>query len=326
MARESRSIDALFDELASLPDNWHAAGMLGLPVLREIHRQLEGRRIRCSAETGTGRSTLLMSHLSDCHYVFALDLGDSLQRARESPLLNARSVRFIEGPSQRTVRSFSFPEKLQFALIDGPHAFPFPFLEYWALYPHLEEGALLVVDDIHIPTINWLYQFLLEEPMFEPVSVVVETALFRRTSASLFDPFGEGWWLQPFNERRFPMSHDGRSSRAKEAPSRDSYRARLVPLVETWRRRGTRVAVFGIGPHTGVLLDHVPELEGLPIVAYLDSDPAHEGHTYRNRPIEQPAWAGSHVDLVVCSSFEHEMTQLGLLDSVAVKVVLSHLP
>jgi hypothetical protein len=73
------------------------------------------------------------------------------------------------------------------------------------LYPHLDEGALLILDDIHIPTIFRLFAFLREEEMFDFLGVAATTAFFRRNSAPLFDSLGEGWWWQKYNEKRFPV-------------------------------------------------------------------------------------------------------------------------
>ncbi len=87
-------------------------------------------------------------------------------------------------------------------LIDGPHGFPFPELEYFFFYPHLKTGALLVIDDIQIPTIGRLADFLSEDRMFERVELIGATAVFRRTDAPTLDPFGDGWWLQDYNRRR----------------------------------------------------------------------------------------------------------------------------
>ena len=40
---------------------------------------------------------------------------------------------------------------LQLVLLDGPHGCrDSPVLEYYFLYPRLEGGALLILDDIHI--------------------------------------------------------------------------------------------------------------------------------------------------------------------------------
>src|SRR5262249_10283954 len=70
-------------------------------------------------------------------------------------------------------------------------------------YPHLDVGGLLVVDDIHIPTIFRLFSFLRDEEMFDFLGVSHTTAFFRRNAMPLFDPFGDGWWLQRYNMKRF---------------------------------------------------------------------------------------------------------------------------
>jgi hypothetical protein len=94
---------------------------------------------------------------------------------------------------------------LQLVLIDGPHGYPFPELEYFYLYPQISEGGLLILDDINIPTIFNLFTFIREDRMFELLEVVETTAFFRRTREDLFDPFGDGWWLQEYNRKRFPI-------------------------------------------------------------------------------------------------------------------------
>jgi len=39
------------------------------------------------------------------------------------------------------------------------------------------------------------------------VEVVQEkTAFFRRTDKPLFDPYGDGWWLQNYNKNRNPIT------------------------------------------------------------------------------------------------------------------------
>jgi hypothetical protein len=188
----------------------HRAGSLMPLTLRAIARHASARRIRHSAETGTGKSTILLSHLSEHHTVFALGEGDGSMEQARSRLLRADRVEWVLGPSQRTLPRHAFAHRLQLALIDGPHGYPFPELEYYFLYPQLDEDALLIVDDINIPTVHRLYTFLLEEPMFAALEVVGNTAFFRRTGAPTFDPLGDGWWNQPFNNRRHPVPESPR--------------------------------------------------------------------------------------------------------------------
>ncbi len=202
------SIQHLLSEISRLPLDWHGAGSLRPRVLEAIARYAAEREIRCSVETGTGRSTLLLSHLSQNHIVFAKNDrgdGDSLARVQQSPLLRSQVVTFVVGPTQRTLPSYQFHEPLQFVLLDGPHGYPFPELEYYFIYPNLKEHALLILDDIDIPTIFNLFSFLREDAMFTHLETVHTTAFFERTRAPLFDPLADGWWLQKYNRSRHPI-------------------------------------------------------------------------------------------------------------------------
>ena len=114
-------------------------------------------------------------------------------------MLRPNVVTFVEGPTQVTLPAHRFTEKLQLVLLDGPHAYPFPDLEYYYLYPHLDVGALFILDDIHIPTVHNLFQFLRQDAMFELDEVVERTAFFTRTNAPVFDPVGDGWQEQNYN-------------------------------------------------------------------------------------------------------------------------------
>ena len=183
-------------------------------VLRAIARYCDKKgEIARSVETGSGKTTLLFSHLSREHKVFAME-GDnrSITVVRDSPLLERSTVTFYEGPTQVTLPQHKFEQKLQLALLDGPHGYPFPELEYYYLYPHLETNAMLLVDDIHIPTIRRLFEFLREDEMFRLQQVVDTTAFFVRTEAPLFDPLADGWWLQTYNKKRFPTGLPIRTS------------------------------------------------------------------------------------------------------------------
>jgi len=335
------SIAEVLKGLAALPEDWHAAGCLEMPNLEGLARHASTRKIRRSVETGTGKSTLLLSHLSEHHLCFSLDdaksLGDghSLERASGSSLLKPGVVNFVVGPTQQTLMAHTFSEPLQLVFIDGPHGYPFPDLEYFKLYPHLETGGLLVVDDIHIPTIRNLFNFLREDPMWCLLETVGKTAFFERTSAPTFSQSGDDWWLQPYNTRRFPVPYHDLNSLNDDSPvfmgageteaDPAVYRKRLLPLLGRWASDGKRVAIFGTGAHTDFLWSALPELWRVNIVAYLDTKAENTGSTYRNVKVQTPEWTAENADVVLCSSFEHELTQMAFLDAMpSVKVVLSH--
>jgi len=203
---KSQIVEPRPEAIAALPADWHAAGTMGASVLHAIARHAAKRQVLRSAETGSGKTTLLFSHLSAEHKVFALEGDDgSITVVRNSPLLNSSTVEFVEVPTHVTLPNQRFGNKLQLVLIDGPHGYPFPEMEYFYFYPRLDKDALLIVDDIHIPTIHRLYEFLMEDEMFRLIEVVQNTAFFARTESPLFDPYGDGWWVQEFNKRRFPF-------------------------------------------------------------------------------------------------------------------------
>jgi len=317
----------LLAALGALPGDWHGAGCLEMPNLEALARHAAARHVRRSVETGAGKSTLLLSHLSDHHLVFAIDDGGSLTRARDSFLLRRDTVEFVDGPSQHTLMNHQFSEPVQLVFIDGPHGFPFPNMEYWKLYPHLEQGGLLVIDDIHIPTIRQLFDFLKEDEMFRLIETVGKTAFFERTTAETFSPVGDGWWLQNYNQRRFPVQYQNVSLGAGDIETDPAtYRERLVPLIQRWMADDVRVAIFGSGGHTDYLFRIVPELEQLRLAAYLDTNPSVHGTTYRGVEIHPPSWAPGNADVILCSSYAHELTQLAVLDTIPVKAVLSHPP
>jgi hypothetical protein len=194
------SPEQILEQIAEIAPNLHSAGTLSRQVLRALFRHAAKRRIDYSAETGSGATTLLLSHLSKNHTVFALDTGDgSVSNAKASALLKHSAVTFVEGPTQQTLPRYEFNHKLQAVIIDGPHAYPFPDLEYYFLYPHLDQGALLVLDDIHIRSVHNLFEFMRADRMFQLHEVVRSTAFFTRTGAPTFDAKEGSWREQNYN-------------------------------------------------------------------------------------------------------------------------------
>jgi hypothetical protein len=199
-------MDLVLAQVATLPQDWHAEGSLENVTLEAIVRHAP-TQVRHSVETGTGRSTLVLSHISKEHTVFALP-QTSMKAVRESSILREEVCTFVEGPTQTTMRQHQFPA-LDLAILDGPHAYPFPELEYFMVYPHLQPGALLVIDDIHIPTIGHMWDILREDAMFDEIETVQTTGFLRRSDVPAFPSDGDGWEFQNYNTRRYPNRNVG---------------------------------------------------------------------------------------------------------------------
>ena len=256
---EGPDLEAIKRRISEIAPSLHTACTFAARTFDAILRHAVQKPIRNSAETGSGASTLLFSHLSENHTVFALDDNSgSVVNVRRSPLLRENRVTFIEGPTQQTLPRHRFDEKLQLALIDGPHAYPFPDLEYYFLYPHLDTGALLILDDIHIRSVHNLFDFLRHDAMFDLVEVVGSTAFFRRTAAPVFNPLGDGWPEQGYNKKPLPR-YVWRQSARSLIPSR--LRSRL----QRWRRSKGSLEILsprqGESVHaTGIVKGRAPGL------------------------------------------------------------------
>ena len=206
------------------PQN-HVGGVFGTETLRRLEVILPARMER-SVETGCGKSTILFSNLSDRHKVFALDDRkwggkSSVEFFLGCPLSRPERVEFVFGPTQKTLPVHDAHAPYDLIMLDGPHGYPFPELEYLSLYPHLKKGGFLVVDDVHCPTIGRFADFLAEDEMFECIALLEATAVFRRTDAPTFDPYGDGWWAQRYNRRR--VSPRRKDCYLHDGPVRDTF-------------------------------------------------------------------------------------------------------
>jgi len=153
---------------------------------------------RSSAETGCGGSTIVLSHASDRHTAFAIDGKDrTITELRKVSDLRAGKVLFVEGETKDTLPRYRFEGELDLVLLDGPHAYPLPQVELAYLFPWIRIGGWLVVDDIQIPSVYEMFDFLRKESSVVLEEVVVRTAFFRRTGVAEHSP--DGWARQGIN-------------------------------------------------------------------------------------------------------------------------------
>ena len=183
----------------------------------------------------------MFSRFSEAHTAYCYD-----DRAHDNSSVNfatgysgfkAEKVSWVFGPTQETILSHRPSEPLDMVLIDGPHGYPFPELEYFFIWHLLKPGAILVLDDIHIPNIRAMYDFLCEDDMFYPLHVVATTAFFQRTDAPAFDRTGDNWWRQRFNLQNFPAWQIEGHRPALEVPFSLSFAGRRTRRCD-WLRRG----------------------------------------------------------------------------------------
>jgi hypothetical protein len=159
------------------PTSW----ALPEPVLRYMRQHL-GPGMR-TLETGAGYSTVIFAVSGADH--ICVTPAENEKTEILSYLQNFDvpvRVKFAVGFSE-TVLPAICPElrELDFVFIDGAHRFPMPVLDFHYAASRLKIGGLLGVDDVHIPSVKVLYDFLAgEEDDWQLVHEVEHTAFFKR--------------------------------------------------------------------------------------------------------------------------------------------------
>lgn len=151
-----------------------------------------------SAETGCGGSTIVLSQVSQHHVAFAIEgQNRTITGLLQQSDLQTENVVFVEGETKDTLPGYRFEGQLDMALLDGPHAYPLPQIEFAYLFPRIRQGGWLVIDDIQIPSVYELFRFLKREDSVALEEIVVRTAYFRRVK--VFEPQPDGWTQQGMN-------------------------------------------------------------------------------------------------------------------------------
>ena len=155
-------------------------------------------------ETGCGYSTIAFAAAGAAHTVVSPDAGEQ-ERVRawcaEREIPTERVAFVVEGSDTWLPREC--PDALDLVLIDGNHAFPWPFLDWFYTAPRLNVGGLVVVDDTHLKTGAMLRDFLDgEEGRWKRVETFKQTAVFAKLVENAVEP---EWQNQPWGaepERR----------------------------------------------------------------------------------------------------------------------------
>lgn len=147
-------------------------------------------------ETGCGVSTAVFAVRGARHMSVFLDEqeGAIFKRWADSRDINLDKVELRWGGSDVVLPTLA-PGALDLVFIDGNHGFPMPILDWFYSCSHLKQGGLLVVDDVQIPGVQRLTEYLDHDDRWQPERRGVKWKAYRRLAAG---SLSENWWPQKF--------------------------------------------------------------------------------------------------------------------------------
>nr|WP_141657321.1 class I SAM-dependent methyltransferase [Thiocapsa sp. KS1] len=158
-------------------------------------------------ETGLGLSTLLFVLLGTEHTCVApwtSEIEGLFSHCRERGIATDR-LTLNQGFSDEVLPTLQ-PSELDLFFIDGGHGFPTPMLDWYYGAGRLRRGGMLVIDDIHLPAVQMLLDFLDADPRWQCVDKTRKWAAYER--------LGEGTLREEHSRQQFlkRREHAGRAS------------------------------------------------------------------------------------------------------------------
>ena len=141
-------------------------------------------------ETGAGLSTVVFALIGTEHFCIS-PAEDEHRRIRsycEDAGISTDRLHSIAAPSSASLPGLDLGgRELDFALIDGAHAFPQAMVDYFYINDRLKVNGLLAVDDLQIPSVGILHRFLMSDPAYELVTIDGrKTGVYRKIRATLY--------------------------------------------------------------------------------------------------------------------------------------------
>jgi hypothetical protein len=175
-------------------------------VLQFIESQVDAGM--ATLETGAGISTILFALAGTVHSCVTPN-GAEVERIEaycQQHGIATDGLRFHIAGSE-VILPHQEPTPLDLVLIDGRHAFPTPFIDWYYTADRLKVGGLLIIDDAQLWTGKVLRDFLATEPEW---ALRAEFA----PRAVVFTKLGEGsnqkeWTDQPYTIRN-STEYEGR--------------------------------------------------------------------------------------------------------------------
>lgn len=156
-------------------------------------------------ETGCGISTLLLGAVAADHTCVTpgQEEVDRLRAHAGAHDLDLTRVRFVVEGSFVALPGLAGDGELDLVLVDGGHGFPTPIVDWYYAAGRLREGGLCVLDDVHLPAVRVVTDFLDADPRWERAAGDGKWIAYRRlTGGVLYDEFtAQPWYAGPPQRR-----------------------------------------------------------------------------------------------------------------------------
>jgi hypothetical protein len=163
-----------------------------------VHHQMQ------TIETGAGVSTIVFALKGSRHTCIVPD-GHVVRRIRRycaSVGLSLHTVNFVLERSEYALPRLE-RTGYDFALIDGRHGFPAPFIDWFYIADRLRPGGRLLIDDTWIWTCDVLVRFLDATRGWQRCAALPHSAAFLKEDG---DAQHAEWVDQPFVYRKSPAA------------------------------------------------------------------------------------------------------------------------
>jgi hypothetical protein len=135
-------------------------------VLYYINENVDENSI--TLETGAGISTILFA-LKSSHHICISPSQEQIDRIKkycQEHQISTDKIDFKIDLSEKILPSLDI-DNIDLILIDGSHAFPIPFIDWFYTYQKLKVGGKMIIDDTQLWTGLILKQFLSLEPEWQ---------------------------------------------------------------------------------------------------------------------------------------------------------------